>query len=102
MIISNFLSFKKQIDNFQIKTKYIVIKPNWVSNEAGEFTEPEILDWLLSCFPNHKKIIVESYTPWRGLKFVEEDSHKGEGVTLVGGKKHWEFMEKKFISRFIN
>lgn len=95
MVIKNKQDFIDLIKSFNIQTEYAVIKPNWVSNQAGEYTEPEILDWLLEVLPNQKKIIIESYTPWRGLKFVEKDSHRGEGVTLEGGKKHWEFYKKQ-------
>lgn len=87
--------FIKQIQGFHIDTEYAVVKPNWVSNKVGEYTEPEILDWLFEALPRQKKIVVESYTPWRGLKFVEEDRHKGKGVTLEGGKKHWDFYKKQ-------
>ncbi len=95
MIVTTKGQFINAIQKFNVDSENVVVKPNWVSNEAGEYTEPEILDWLLESFPKQKKIIVESYTPWRGLKFVEKDNHKGEGVTLEGGKKHWEFYKKQ-------
>lgn len=95
MKISNKSQFIDEIRKFNIDSKYVLVKPNWVSSEPGEYTEPEILDWLLDALPNQKKIVVESYTPWRGLKFVEDDSHKGQGVTLEGGKKHWNFYKKQ-------
>lgn len=95
MLISKPSEFIDQIKAFNIDTEYAVIKPNWVSNQPGEFTEPEILDWLLEALPNQKKIIIESYTPWRGLRFEENDTNKGQGVTLEGGKKHWDFYKKQ-------
>lgn len=55
-----------RVKSFGIDTEYAIIKPNWVSNRPGEFTEPEILDWLLDALPDQKKIVIESYTPWRG------------------------------------
>lgn len=95
MNIVNKLDFIKAVKSFKINTDYLIIKPNWVTNQLGEYTEPEILDWLMEALPNQKKIIVESYTPWRGLKFIEDDNHKGQGVTLEGGKKNWNFYKKQ-------
>ena len=95
MIIKGKKEFIDQITKFDIKTKYAVVKPNWKSNHEGEFTEPEILSLLFEALPNQKKIVVESYTPWRGLKFIESDSHKGKGVTLDGGKAHWDFYKEQ-------
>lgn len=87
--------FISKLQKHRINTKYLVVKPNWISNEPGEYTEAEILDWLFEAYPNTKKIVVESYTPWKGLKFIEPDTHKGKGVTLKGGKKHWDFYKKQ-------
>lgn len=95
MVIKNKQDFIDLVKSFDVHTEYAVIKPNWVSNQAGEYTEPEILDWLLEALPGQKKIVIESYTPWRGLKFEEDDTHKGQGVTLEGGKKHWDFYKKQ-------
>lgn len=95
MLIKGKQEFINEITKFEMDTKYAVVKPNWVSNQEGEFSEPEILDWLFEALPNQKKIVIESYTPWRGLKFVEPDSYKGRGVTLNGGKVHWDFYKKQ-------
>ena len=95
MIINSRTDFIDKVKSFKISTDYVIVKPNWVSNERGEYTEPEILDWLLEALPKPKKIVIESYTPWRGLKFEEKDTHKGKGVTLEGGKKHWEFYKRQ-------
>ena len=73
----------------------MIIKPNWVSSEPGEYTEPEILDWLLSAFPEHNKIVVESYTPWTGFDFEVDNLEKSQVVSLEGGKNHWELYKKQ-------
>lgn len=95
MIVENKASFVKLIDSFKISTPYVVIKPNWVSNKVGEFTEPEILDWLLSAFPNQRKIVLESYTPWRA-------DHKADLKTdLISGKIDWDEyrrMDEEFLT----
>ncbi len=64
-----------------------------MSNQYGEFTEPEILDWLLECFPKSRKIIVESYTPWRGLETITNKKHYE--TTLKGRKKYWSLYKKQ-------
>lgn len=100
MKIASKQDFINAVKKYQIDTEYAIIKPNWVSNDYGEYTEPEILDWLLEALPNQKKVIIESYTPWRGMEFVEDDTHKGQGVTLGGGKQHWDFykeQDKRFL-----
>jgi len=98
MIISNKNQFinliKNTLKNFN--SRYVIIKPNWVSITEGEYTEPEILDWLLSAFPKQEKIIVESYTPWRGFEF------KKNQVGLRNGKKYlslYEEQDKFFLEK---
>jgi hypothetical protein len=97
MVILSKNDFIDEVRKFDIKTEYAVVKPNWVSNTKGMFTEAEILDWLMEALPNQKKIIIESYTPWRGLKFEEDSNLKGNGVTLEGGKEHWDFYRKQDV-----
>ena len=87
--------FINQVKTYNISSEYVIVKPNWVSNKVGEYTEPEILDWLLEAFPQQKKIVIESYTSWRGLQFEEDEVNKGQGATLEGGKKHWDFYNKQ-------
>lgn len=79
MIISSKFDFITEIKQFEIDTEYAIIKPNWVSNRQGEFTEAEILDWLLTALPDQKKIVIESYTPWRGER-NEELLERGAGL----------------------
>jgi len=86
--------FQQTLSNFSFQEN-VIIKPNWVSNEPGEFSEPVILDWLLSAFPSHNKIIIESYTPWRGFDFKVDDLDKSEVTSLEGGKNHWELYKKQ-------
>ena len=60
------LGFTDEVRKFDIRSKNIIVKPNWISNGDGEYTESEILDALFNAFPKQKKIVTESYTPWRG------------------------------------
>lgn len=95
MVIRNPQDVIAAVKSFPIRAEYVLIKPNWVSDRRGEYTEAEILDWVCQALPEQKKIVLESYTPWRGSKFVEQDSERGQGVTLEGGKKHWDFYKKQ-------
>lgn len=91
MIIKNKTEFIRQIRSWQIDTDWVVIKPNWVDNKPGNFTEPEILDWLFEALPQRKKV-VESYTRWRGKRFAGPGELKGD---LIGGKQHWDFYRQQ-------
>lgn len=73
MKISSAKEFILEVSKFGVTSKYVVVKPNWVSDVEGEFSEPEILDWLFTALPNSEKIVIESHTPWRGHKFSEQD-----------------------------
>lgn len=96
MKICNAKEFRLEIDKFHIDSKYVVVKPNWVSNSVGEFTEPVILDWLFSALPNCQKIVVESYTPWRGQKFSEKDKQ----LNLKPDKKEiYRKQDKQFMAK---
>lgn len=87
--------FQNKLKDLSVKSKHLLVKPNWVSNVNGEFTESEILDWVLEVFPDQKKYIVESYTPWRGLNYLGEHKDDDLVVNLDGGKKYWEFYKRQ-------
>ena len=96
MIVHDAAAFVEAVRSFDARTEYIVVKPNWVSNTPGEFTEPEILDWLLQAFPDHRKIVIESYTPWRGQTYVQNPLKRQEeddqlAVSLEDGIDYWDF-----------
>lgn len=103
MIVQGRNGFVKLISEFITKEENIVIKPNWVSNECGEYTEPEILDWLLSIFPTKKtKYVIESYTPWRGLVYSPVKNKDVLDVSLEGGKKYWDFYKEQDVEYLRN
>lgn len=100
MLIEHKKDFINTIRDFNISSENIIVKPNWLSNGEGEFTEPEILKWLFEALPGKKLIVVESYTPWRGL--IYEPKFEGDElkVDLTGGKEYWDFyqeLDKKFL-----
>lgn len=97
-------NLSEEIRRFKIDTEYVIIKPNWVSNNKGSFTESIILDKVMQAFPNQKKIVIESYTPWRGHEFSSNQK------SLENGKECWQlykeqdkkFLEETGISRTLN
>lgn len=94
MKIQNKSQFVDVVKSFSIKTKYIVVKPNWVSIDEGEYTEAEILEWLFEALPQ-EKIVIESYTPWRGLKQTLTDKGTELKTDLVEGQKFWDFYKEQ-------
>ena len=91
MYIDRKSAFLTAIKNMNIDTEYVVIKPNWINDKEGEYTESKILGWLLEALPGQKKIVIEGYTPWRGLIYHPKDKNDDLKVDLVGGKKYREF-----------
>lgn len=86
--------FQEYVKSFNISTEFIVVKPNWVSNTVGRYTDPEMLTWLLECFRSDQCIIIlESYTPWRGVECPEINDVNDIGVGLVSGKAHWKMYQ---------
>lgn len=92
MIINNKQDFISLIKSFNIQSPYVIVKPNWVDIVRGNYTEPEILEWLFEALPNSKKMVIESYTPWRGLKYEPREDFNTD---LEGGKKFWDFYKKQ-------
>jgi len=96
------LDFIRSVKQFNISTEYAIIKPNWITDRKGEYTEPELLEWLLEALPDQKKIIVESYTPWRGYIYISKSEDDELKVDLVGGKAYWDFykeMDLDYLAR---
>jgi hypothetical protein len=100
MKIKDKSDFIKTVQDFGIKSEYVIVKPNWLSNGDGEYTEPELLQWLFEALPASKYVVVESYTPWRGLIYEPKYEGGDLSVDLDGGKDYWEFyraLDKKFL-----
>lgn len=95
MIIASKQDFISFIKSFNLQTNFVIVKPNWVDIEKGNYTEPEILEWLLEALPDQKKIIIESYTPWRGLKYQPSEDLK---IDLEEGKKFWDFYKEQDVN----
>lgn len=92
MFIKGKKEFVNLVKSFNIQSEYVVVKPNWVDNVVGNYTEPEILEWLFESLNKQKKIVIESYTPWRGLKYEPRDDLKTD---LEEGKNFWDFYKKQ-------
>lgn len=80
--------------------KPLIIKPNWISANYGEYTDSSVLELLFKAIPG-KKYIVESYTFWRSDKYTNRNCEKREDyfsskeATLEEGKKHWDHFKKQ-------
>jgi hypothetical protein len=102
MKIQGKTDFIAAIRDQEINTPYVIIKPNWINDHEGEFTEAEVLEWLLESLPDKKKIVIESYTPWRGLIYQPKNQKDDLLVDLEGGKKYRDFyrvMDENFLQK---
>lgn len=94
------IKHQKDMDLFvrslNLKSKLIIIKPNWVDALPGSHTDARILDILLTALAR-PAVILESYTFWRTDKNLrgEGDYFSSKEATLTAGFKHWEFYKKQ-------
>ena len=91
MIINSKSDFITAINQLNIDTQFVFIKPNWINNKEGEYTDSKILGWLLEAIPDSKKIVIEGYTPWRGLIYEPGNDGNVLDVDLEGGKRYRDF-----------
>ena len=95
-------AFQSRIREFPIKTDNIIVKPNWISDVHGEFTEPEILNWLLELYPDKKIYVVESYSLWRIPRSIRKDPGLDLGIDIVEGKEFqslYQQQEQQYLER---
>ncbi|MBD3279942.1 DUF362 domain-containing protein [Candidatus Dojkabacteria bacterium] len=95
-------AFQSRIREFPITTDNIIVKPNWISDVPGEFTEPEILDWLLELYPDKNIYIVESYSLWRIPRDIRKNPDLGLGIDLIEGKEFqglYEQRDQEYLER---
>jgi len=85
--------FQHTIRQLNIDTEYVIIKPNWVCNQIGRYTDATLLEWLFEVLPQ-KKILIESYTPWRGLEYTSGENDCLE-TDLEKGKNYWDFYKQQ-------
>lgn len=96
MKIASKEGFQSYIRLLNISSEHVVIKPNWVIYGDGMYSDPQTIAWLLECFqPDQKAIVIESYTPWRGLNNNQIDADNNIGVGIESGKYHWDFYQKQ-------
>jgi hypothetical protein len=88
--------FQSVVRSHVAQTRFVVVKPNWVSNVDGDYTDAVILSWFLESLQSDQKVlVVESYTPWRGLNFSSGGGTEELRVDLISGREHWEFYRKQ-------
>ena len=93
--IKNLQDFKKFMDKFSIKSKVIVIKPNWVDAVDGFFTEAEVLELFFKYFEGKKIIVAESYTAWRNEPSTKGESRIPNQSDLNSTKPMWEWIKEQ-------
>lgn len=94
--ITNQADMDKFVKTLELRSKYLVIKPNWVQAREGTYTDAKVLDMFLTS-AKRKAVIVESYTFWRTDKYVagKGDYFSSNEATLSTGKKHWKHFKKQ-------
>ncbi len=77
---------KAFLDNFNLGSEGVIIKPNWTSRDYGFYTDAESLELLLSNIEG-KKYIVESYMYGRTDGSIKMDSSNGF--------ENWEYLKEQ-------
>jgi len=76
--------FNTFLSGINIKPPFIV-KPNWISEDYGHYTDPKILKWLLQFLSSHGQVVLtESYSARNSInlpvtgykKLIEQDMKK--------------------------
>jgi len=72
-----------------LKSDTIVIKPNWVSTDPGDFTDADSLKMLLETL-NSRIIVTESYCLLRSMNILKD------GMSFSNGEKdvNWKWLRK--------
>ncbi len=79
------------LDNFNLGSEGVIIKPNWTTGDYGFYTDVESLEPLLASIEG-RKYIIESYMYGRTDNTIKIDSDNG--------REHWEWLkeqDKKFL-----
>lgn len=93
--IRNFRTFKSFTKKLEISGQVFVIKPCW--RDAKHFTSPRTLEWLFKSLEG-RKVVVESYSPWRNKNFLEEKKRKRGRRTVVtenNAREKWKWIKKQ-------
>lgn len=63
--------FSTFLDSLVLRAPFIV-KPNWISNDYGHFTDPQVLEWMLRYLNEQGEVVVvESYAARNMMKIPE-------------------------------
>lgn len=94
--ISSQADMNRFVKNLGLKSKHLIIKPNWVQARGGTYTDAKVLDMFLTAVKG-RVILVESYTFWRTDKYTVGggDYFSSKEATLKTGKKHWKHFKKQ-------
>jgi len=83
------------VKTFNLSSKQLIVKPNWVQPRMGTYTDAKVLEMFLSAVKK-PVIILESYTFWRNDRYAVGggDYFSSKEATLTTGKKYWEHYRK--------
>jgi hypothetical protein len=87
--VHNSHELKQVLDGPWLDSETIIIKPNWVSTEPGDFTDADTLRVLLKAL-DAKVVVTESYCLGRSLNLMEH----GLGFIVEGKEVNWEWLLK--------
>jgi len=93
--------FREFLREAQLHSKRFVVKPNWISPHPGNFTDAEILAWLLRSLDG-EKVVIEGYSCNRndGTKSI---TPKNDRINWSWIKKQDElFLEKTGINTVLS
>jgi len=87
--VHNSHELKQVLDGPWLDSETIIIKPNWVSTEPGDFTDADTLRVLLEAL-DAKVVVTESYCLGRSLNLMKH----GLGFFVEGKEVNWEWLLK--------
>lgn len=87
--VNNSDEFKKLLNDPWFSSKTIIIKPNWVSTDPGDFTDAETLRTLFEAI-NARIIVTESYSLLRSMNILKD----GLSFSLGDREVNWRWLLK--------
>jgi len=93
--ISRFTQFRSFVKKLEFSGQVFVVKPCW--RDAKTYTSAKTLEWLFKSVPG-KKVVVESYSPWRNKNFLEEVEGKRRRrtvITAANAREKWKWLKRQ-------
>jgi len=95
--VERFTDFKSFVKKLNISGQVFIIKPSW--RDAKHYTSAKTLEWLFKSLRG-KKIVVESYSPWRNKNFIEETDRERRGkrktvIKATNAREKWKWIKRQ-------